>query len=49
MRKSVQAMFMAKGRLAMGEEPGLKSVATAIGTPAARKAAMGGLCVSRSV
>mgnify|MGYP001788506742 CR=1 FL=1 len=31
------------------EEPGLQSVATAIGTPAARKAAIGGAWVSRKV
>ena len=33
----------------MGAVPGLQSVATAIGTPAARSSAMGGSCVSRRV
>ena len=34
---------------ASGEEPGLRSVATAIGTPPARRAAMGGSWLSRRV
>jgi hypothetical protein len=46
---SVQAMFAISSRLRAGEVPGLWSVATAMDTPAARSAAMGGRCVSRSV
>ena len=45
----VQAMFMVSVSEVMGEEPGLQSVASAIGTPAARRAAMGGIRVSRRV
>ena len=39
-------MFMASSSDVMGEEPGLQSVATAIGTPAFRKASTGGFCFS---
>ena len=42
-------MFIASSSEAIGDEPGLQSVATAIGTPCARKRAIGGACVSRSV
>ena len=42
-------MFIASSSEVIGEDPGLQSVATAIGTPAARSAATGGACVSRSV
>ena len=40
-------MFIASSKDVMGEVPGLQSVETAIGTPAARKADTGGGCVSR--
>ncbi|MCY1558605.1 hypothetical protein D9M68_955560 [compost metagenome] len=40
-------MFIASSSEVIGEVPGLLSVATAIGTPAARKAATGGGVVSR--
>jgi hypothetical protein len=43
----VQARFIAASSDGMGEVPGLQSVATAIGTPAARSAEMGGSRVSR--
>ena len=42
-------MFMVSVSEVMGDDPGLQSVASAIGTPAARRAAMGGACVSRKV
>ena len=42
-------MFMASRIENSGEEPGLASVATAIATPWARKASIGGARVSRSV
>ena len=42
-------MFIARSSEVIGEDPGLQSVATAIGTPAARSAATGGTCVSRRV
>ena len=47
--KKVQAMFIASVSEVIGAEPGFMSVATAISTPASRKAATGGACVSRSV
>ena len=46
-RNSVQAMFSISSGESVGDEPGLWSVAIAIGTPAARKAATGGSRVSR--
>ncbi len=46
MRNSVAAMFMASSGLVSGEVPGLLSVASASGTPAARSAAIGGTRVS---
>jgi hypothetical protein len=46
---SVQAMLAISSRLRQGELPGLWSVATASGTPAARRPSMGGRWVSRSV
>ena len=49
MRNKVQAMLTMSNRLKAGEVPGLWSVDTAMGTPASRRAAMGGMCVSRSV
>lgn len=45
---SVQAMPIARRNDSKGEVPGLRSVATAIGTPAARSASIGGSFVSRS-
>ena len=42
----VAAMFMARSSEVIGEEPGLQSVATAIGTPARRSASTGGFCFS---
>ena len=47
-RNSVHAMFSISSSDVAGEVPGLQSVATAIGTPWARIAAIGGSCVSRS-
>jgi hypothetical protein len=44
MRNSVQAMFMASSSELIGDEPGLQSVATAIGTWCLRKSSMGGSC-----
>jgi hypothetical protein len=41
-RNSVQAMFIASSSEAIGDEPGLQSVATAIGTPWLRNASIGG-------
>ena len=49
MRNKVQAMFIASVSEVMGDEPGLQSVATAMGTPAWRRAAMGGSWTSRKV
>ena len=46
-RHRVQAMFSASSSEVMGEVPGLQSVAIASGTPAARKASIGGALVSR--
>ncbi len=40
-------MFIASSGLVSGEVPGLLSVASASGTPAARNAAIGGRVVSR--
>ncbi len=48
-RKSVQAMFMQSSNEVSGEEPGLQSVAMAMGTPAWRRPSSGGSFVSRSV
>ena len=48
-RNRVQAMLIISSRLSAGEVPGLWSVETAIGTPAARSASTGGRWVSRSV
>jgi len=42
-------MFMASSGDVIGEESGLQSVASAIGTPARRNASTGGGVVSRSV
>jgi hypothetical protein len=42
-------MFMLKSSEDIGDEPGLQSVATAIGTPASRNASIGGATVSRNV
>ena len=42
-------MVMATSNDPSGEEPGLQSVATAIGTPCSRSSPIGGNCVSRSV
>ena len=42
-------MFIAVRIDEIGELPGLQSVATAISTPAERKAAIGGTCVSLRV
>ena len=41
------AMFSISSRLRQGDDPGLWSVAMAIGTPASRSAATGGSFVSR--
>ena len=41
-------MFMVSSREVSGEVPGLQSVASAIGTPAARRASIGGTRVSRT-
>ena len=49
MRNKVQAMLTMSSRLNAGEVPGLWSVDTAMGTPAARSAAIGGMWVSRKV
>ena len=46
-RNSVHAMFSISSGESVGDEPGLWSVAIAIGTPAARSAATGGSRVSR--
>ncbi len=46
-RNSVAPMFIASSSEVIGEVPGLQSVASAIGTPAARSAATGGSLVSR--
>ena len=43
----MQAMLAISRSEAKGEVPGLRSVATAIGTPARRRAATGGACFSR--
>ncbi len=43
----VAAMFITVSSEVKGEVPGLQSVASAIATPAARKASIGGLTVSR--
>jgi hypothetical protein len=48
-RKKVQAMWADSSSDRPGEVPGLWSVATAMGTPASRSAAMGGSFVSRSM
>ena len=42
-------MFIVSNSEVSGDEPGLQSLASAIGTPARRSAATGGICVSRSV
>ena len=42
-------MFIASSSEASGEEPGLQSLATAIGTPSARSRSTGGTRVSRRV
>ena len=46
-RNSVQAMLSISSSDSVGDEPGLWSVAIAIGTPAARSACTGGSWVSR--
>ena len=46
-RNSVQAMLSISSSESVGDEPGLWSVAIAIGTPAARSASTGGSFVSR--
>ena len=43
----MQAKFIINGSDVEGDVPGLQSVATAMGTPCARNAAIGGTCVSR--
>ena len=48
MRNSVAAMFMTSKGDVRGEVPGLQSVASAMGTPAARSASTGGNRVSRT-
>ena len=42
-------MFSMSVGMTSGDVPGLASVATAVGTPASRSAAMGGNCVLPSV
>lgn len=49
MRNSVQPMFNASSKEFSGEEPGLISVASAIGTPCLRNKSIGGAWVSRNV
>ena len=46
-RNNVAAMFRTSNGDVSGDVPGLQSVASAIGTPAARNAAIGGSTVSR--
>ena len=46
-RNSVQAMFSINNSDKPGDEPGLWSLAMAIGTPCARSAEIGGSLVSR--
>ena len=46
-RSSVQAMLSISSGDSVGDEPGLWSVAMAIGTPAVRSASTGGTRVSR--
>src|SRR6056297_1063308 len=48
-RNRVQPIFMASRIEVRGEEPGLQSVESAIGTPCSRKAVTGGSCFSCSV
>jgi len=48
-RNNVHAMFIVSSGDARGDEPGLQSVASAMGTPYSRKASIGGACVSRNV
>ena len=47
MRNKVQAMFSISSSDSPGDEPGLWSLAMAIGTPASRSAWIGGSLVSR--
>ena len=49
MRNSVAAMFIASSGEVSGDDPGLQSVARAIGTPWRRIASTGGACRSRRV
>ena len=49
MRNSVAPMFIVTSSEVSGEVPGLQSVASAIGTPAARRRSIGGSFVSRRV
>jgi hypothetical protein len=48
-RNKVQAILIINSKLKEGEVPGLWSVDTAMGTPADRSAAIGGMWVSRKV
>jgi hypothetical protein len=49
MRNSVQAMFITNSKEVNGDEPGLQSVANAIGTLCSRKELIGGIWVSLRV
>jgi hypothetical protein len=49
MRNNVHAMFIVSKSDVMGDDPGLQSLASAIGTAQSRRVDMGGACVSRNV